>query len=238
MRGLELRFVRPELRAVMAGGDERPRVDARAIVYGSLSEDLGGWREVIAPNAIELEADLRILFDHQTCWVIGRTSAGTAEAEDDGAGVVFRAYPPETQWAADMLASMERGDIDQCSFRMLVLEDEIAYVESAEDPEGGYIVRTILKARVSELSVVAMPAYAATSAAARELEAVGEEIRSRAESDPDLRARLEARSQGDESAPGAGAAPEASGSEGGAGSAPSYRESYLPRIGFLRTKEG
>ena len=45
---------------------------------------------------------------------------------DDGSGIVATGYPPDTQWARDLRTSMERGDINQMSFRFQALEDDIA----------------------------------------------------------------------------------------------------------------
>lgn len=161
MNEYEVRTVHvDELRAAL--DNDEPVVTGRAIVYNSWSEDLGGWREVIQPGAIELEDDLRILFDHDTSMVIGRTKSGTATAVDDGMGVVMRATPPNTTWAKDMLESMKRGDIDQMSFRMMVLDDDFTY-----DPVSDIVKRTVKRAAVSELSIVSMPAYAETAATTR-----------------------------------------------------------------------
>ena len=163
---LRMRVV-PDLR-FLAGADGTPdRIQAKALVYGAVSEDMGGWREVFAPESVELDPDLRMLFDHQTSMVIGRQSAGTLDAMDDGSGIVATGYPPDTSWARDLRTSMERGDIDQMSFRFLALEDDIAWVPSEAAPDGGYVLRTVLRARVSELSVVAIPAYPQTVALAR-----------------------------------------------------------------------
>ena len=107
-----------------------------------------------------------MLFDHQTSMVIGRQSAGTLDAMDDGSGIVATGYPPDTSWARDLRTSMERGDIDRMR-SVLALEDDIAWVPSEAAPDGGYVLRTVLRARVSELSVVAIPAYPQTVALAR-----------------------------------------------------------------------
>jgi HK97 family phage prohead protease len=164
---LRMRVV-PDLRFLAAGDGVADRIQAKAIVYGAVSEDLGGWREVFAPGSVTLEPDLRMLFDHQTSMVIGRTSAGTLDAMDDGSGITATGYPPDTQWARDLRVSMERGDINQMSFRFVALEDDITWVPSeTEAADGGYVLRTVLAAIVSELSVVAMPAYPQTVALAR-----------------------------------------------------------------------
>lgn len=142
------------------GEDDRPAIVGKSIVYDALSEDLGGFRERFAPGSVQLDDDLLALFDHDTSMVLGRTSAGTLEATNGPEGVEMRAYPPDTTWARDMRVSMDRGDIRHMSFRFLALDDEMSLVD-------GQVVRTVKAAQVSELSVVAMPAYTQTSAEAR-----------------------------------------------------------------------
>jgi len=52
-----------------------------AIVFNSLSVDLGGFRELINHTAVDRTltegADVRALIDHETSKVLGRTRAGT-----------------------------------------------------------------------------------------------------------------------------------------------------------------
>jgi len=129
----------------------------RAVIYGALSEDLGGFREVFAPGSVRLADDLLVLFGHDTKAVLGRTSTGTACAFDDGLGIVFEVEPPDTTWARDLGVSMARGDIRQMSFAFRVNDDGYHY-----DAALGTIVRTVYAAEVSELSIVSMPAYEAT----------------------------------------------------------------------------
>jgi hypothetical protein len=137
-----------------------PRIDARAIIFDSWSEDLGGFRERMMPGSTDLSPDMVALFDHDTSMVIGRVSAGTMQLRQDSNGVSFTAYPPDTTWAADLKVSMERGDIRGCSFRMLVEEDEW-YLRD------GQVCRDVKRATISELTITSMPAYPATTAEAR-----------------------------------------------------------------------
>lgn len=134
----------------------------RAIVYDSLSDDLGGFRERFRPGSVRLAPDLVILSSHNPSTVLGRTAAGTAWAYDDGAGIVFEVSPPDTQWARDLGVSMERGDIQTCSFAFRVPPggDDFYY-----DHTRNGVIRDVFEAEVSELSIVAMPAYPATQAA-------------------------------------------------------------------------
>ena len=141
---------------------DRPRIDARAILFDSWSVDLGGFRERIMPGAVELDPDLVALFDHDTSMVLGRVSAGTMNVSQDERGVAFTAYPPNTTWANDLAVSMKRGDIRGCSFRMIVDDDEWSV-----DRSSGMVQRDVKKMRVSELTITSMPAYPETTAAAR-----------------------------------------------------------------------
>lgn len=147
----ELRFV---------GEGEKPRIDARAIVFNSWSVDLGGFRERLLPGSVNPEADMLALFDHNTSMVLGRTSAGTMEVRSDDQGFSFTAYPPNTTWANDLRESMARGDIKGCSFRMMV-EEDFWYVQD------GVVCRDIIACTVSEFTVTSMPAYPVTTAEAR-----------------------------------------------------------------------
>lgn len=148
-----------ELR-IVDGDDGRPRLEGRAIVYDALSEDFGSWRERFAPGSVRLDDDLLALFDHDTSMVLGRTTAGTLEAMNGPEGVDIRAFPPDTSWYRDMRVSMERGDIRHMSFRFRPVKDDVAVVD-------GQVVRTVLDAEVSEVSVVSMPAYPQTTAELR-----------------------------------------------------------------------
>jgi hypothetical protein len=134
------------------------RITGHAIVYDSRSELLeGAYREVIRPGSIRLADDLLVLAGHNPEHVLGRTSAGTARAWDDGTGIAFEVALPDTAYARDLAASMARGDVAQCSFAMRVRADEWRM-----DPDAA--VREVLLADVLELSVVSMPAYKATGA--------------------------------------------------------------------------
>ena len=170
--------VRPvsEVRAV-TDEDGTRKVEGYAIRFNEMSEDLGGFREVMAPGSVKLSDDLRANFDHQTQYILGRTSAGTLETKVDDDGVWMRAYPPETTWANDMITSIERGDINQCSFEFYALDDKF-------EKRDGEVLRTVLDANVVALSVVAVPAYPTTSVHARDMAKALEEA-TEPEGEPD-----------------------------------------------------
>ena len=87
MESLERRsFVECRVDAV----DNR-RLRGYAIVFNARSQNLGGFQEIIAPDAIDRtfkEAiDVRALVDHESSKVIGRLRAGTLEMQKDSKGL-------------------------------------------------------------------------------------------------------------------------------------------------------
>jgi len=92
------------------------------VVFNQLSENLGGFREQIAPDAFNGcdMTDVRCLFNHDDNQVLGRTASGTLTLNRTAAGLEFECDPPDTTFARDLAASMDRGDIDQCSFSFTV----------------------------------------------------------------------------------------------------------------------
>ncbi|MFC8155861.1 HK97 family phage prohead protease [Streptomyces cinereoruber] len=134
----------------------------RAIVYDSLSEDMGGWRERIMPGAatrtLGLNPDVRFLINHDPNLLLARTAAGTASLVEDDAGVLVEADMASVSYARDLAVSLERGDINQMSFGFWVTADGWAgntHEVFGIDLDGG------------DVSVVTYPAFAATSAELR-----------------------------------------------------------------------
>jgi HK97 family phage prohead protease len=154
-----------ELRAVSEGDGPR-KIIGYAAIFNSLSEDLGGFREKIAPGCFARackEADVRALMNHDSNYVIARTKSGTLRLSEDAHGLKIECDPPESQWVKDMMASIDRGDIDQMSFGFRTLSDEWNLVD-------GESVRTLLDVELFDVSVVAFPAYPDTTVGLRSLE--------------------------------------------------------------------
>ncbi|MGD0869058.1 MAG: HK97 family phage prohead protease [Bryobacteraceae bacterium] len=128
------------------------------ILFNALSEDLGGFRERILPDAIQFADDLKADFNHNPDYILGRTLAGTLKVSTDARGAFMDADPPDTTWARDLKVSIDRGDIDQGSFSFRVLPGGQQISE-----ENGQQVRTLSKILVRRVSVVSDPAYTKTS---------------------------------------------------------------------------
>lgn len=160
-----------ELRA--AKKDEKDVIEGQSAVFGQYSEDLGGFVEIIEPGFFDgvLEGDTRALFNHDSNYVLGRTTAGTLELAQDETGLNSRIFPPETTWARDLLISIRRGDITQQSFGFAVKRLERG--DEVDGDEwyvlGDKIVRRLKKGGCRELfdvSPVTYPAYPQTNVAA------------------------------------------------------------------------
>lgn len=145
-----------------------PCIIGHAAVFDQLSENLGGFREMVKPGAFSEsieQDDVRALINHNTDLIIGRNRANTLTLAEDEQGLAIEIIPPDTQAGRDLMTSMERGDITQMSFGFRV---RAGGQEWGEDEEGN-IIRTLTDIKLFEVSPVTFPAYTQTDAAVRSL---------------------------------------------------------------------
>ena len=136
-------------------------------VFNSVSENLGGFREIIAPGAFDdvLDNDVRALINHDSNLILGRTTSKTLRLSVDEIGLRYEVDLPNTSYANDLAVVMERGDVSQSSFGFQVDKD------SWSEDEDGRIIRTVEKvSRLYDVSPVTFPAYPEATAAKRSLE--------------------------------------------------------------------
>lgn len=149
-----------------ASADGTPKISGYPIVFEQWSEDLGGFREMIKRGAVQFTPEVRADFNHDSNYILGRASKGTLKLAIEDRGVRMDVEPPDTQWARDLTAQVERGDIDQGSFAFRVLP-------GGETWSGDKKERTLTKILVSRVSLVADPAYTQTSMQVRARNAAG-----------------------------------------------------------------
>lgn len=155
------------------------RLSGYALVFGKLSENLGGFVEQIKPGAaIELE-DVRCTFNHSAGSLLGRQTSGTLSIEVDDVGLRYEVDLPNTSAGADVRELVRRGDVDGSSFMFDTTKDSWS-------EQDGVRLRTLESFKVYELGPVVFPAYPDTTAAVRAL-------RSTKTSPAGVRAKLEAR---------------------------------------------
>lgn len=154
LSGIELR----ELSAEEGGAS----VISGVIPYNSESEEMWGYIERIAPGAFKqsLESDVRCLWNHNSSMPLGRTLSDTLVLSDTQDGLDYRCTLPDTSWGRDAKASISRGDVTGTSFGFLVRKDHWEEVD-------GQMFRTILEAKLIEVSPVTFPAYPDSTVEAR-----------------------------------------------------------------------
>ena len=161
----ERRIFMGELRAITAA-DQPTKIAGHAAKFDSLSEDLGGFRERIAPGAFAktiTSGDVRALWNHDANIVLGRNKAGTLRLSEDSAGLYYECDIPDTQLIRDMVVSpIQRGDVNQCSFGFSTISDKWAKVD-------GEWIRSLLECELFDVSPVTYPAYQSTDVAVRGL---------------------------------------------------------------------
>ena len=150
---------------VRVDGDGQPKVVGHAAVFNSLSEDLGGFREKIAPGAFTKtlkEADVRFLINHDGL-PLARTKSGTLDLKEDDRGLrIEAALEPEDPDVQRLLPKMQRGDLDQMSFAFRAIVDEW---DTSKTPQ----VRTLKEVSLFDVSIVTFPAYPRTSVKVRSI---------------------------------------------------------------------
>ena len=116
------RMLPVQLRAT-GNEDGSPRtIQGHGAVFGQLSEDLGGFREIIHPGAFDgvvERSDICCLVGHDPDKILGRCTNGTGanlSVVVDEAGLAYTCTPSDTQYARDLIANLDCGNITQSSF--------------------------------------------------------------------------------------------------------------------------
>lgn len=143
---------------------EEKKIVGHAAVFNDISRAGRTFREMVAPGAFTQSIahdDIRALFDHDTRYVLGRTKAGTLSLSEDEIGLYAEITPPDTQWARDLMVSIERGDISQMSFGFEIIDEEWRH------DENDVPLRIIRGAKLWDVSPVTFPFYESTDLAVR-----------------------------------------------------------------------
>lgn len=157
---------KPEIRMDEEAGSSW--IEGYAILFNSESKDLGGFREIIEPSAIEGAdvSDIMGRYNHEI--LIGRTINGTMTYTIDDRGVRYSIKLPNGSYPGGYIREMaERGDINGASFAFDVAKSGD---EWRENQDGTY-TRIIKRfGKIYDMGPVDNPAYADTSSAMRSLE--------------------------------------------------------------------
>ena len=165
IRTKEFRYNPIQLRAVRSQSSDSPgSIVGYASTFSSLSTDLGNFRERVAPgafrNSLANGDDVKGLIQHNPTLIIGRTRNKTLRLSEDSVGLRMECDLPNTSYARDLMASVNRGDLSEMSFAFTV-DDNGDDWDEENDPETNerIAVRTLRSVKLMDVSVVTYPAY-------------------------------------------------------------------------------
>jgi uncharacterized protein len=156
--------------------DDSRLVEGYAVVFNSESRDLGGFTEIIEPNALDgviESSDIFALLNHDNKrGILARSNKGKGslllEVDDKGLRYCFEA--PKTALGDELLEGIKRGDITSSSFAFSVGED--VWERRSDEPYLRHIKN--IKA-VYDVSPVYQPAYEETTVDTRGLDELKEQ---------------------------------------------------------------
>jgi hypothetical protein len=157
-----------ELRATVTSRN----VTGIAIVFNSMSRDLGGFREIILPEAVKdvlIHSDILCLLNHSTekgVLARSRYGVGTLKLETDSKGVKYSFLAPSTSLGDEVLEGIKRNDIKSSSFAFTLAEGGDRW-----EKRDGQNIRVITKFQtIWDVSPCYRESYSDTSVALRSLD--------------------------------------------------------------------
>ncbi|MDG0821341.1 HK97 family phage prohead protease [Staphylococcus equorum] len=152
---------------IVAKDDDNMIIEGYALRFNTESNPLGQKQkfiETVTSNSLENAdlSDVRCLIDHNSSYVLGRTTAKTLDLNVDKEGLHFRCQLPNTSYAKDLYENVKLGNVNQCSFGFAVDKDG----DTFEKRSDGLFKRTVNKIKaIRDVSVVTYPAYKDTDVA-------------------------------------------------------------------------
>lgn len=151
--------------------EEERIIEGYAIVFNELSEDLGGFREMILPEAVNEElinkSDIYYLYNHNdnsTPLARSNHGQGSLELTIDDKGLKYRFNCLNSEF----YELVKRGDLDKSSFAFSLPKDGSGEVWE-KSQEYNYIRKITKIEQLYDCSAVLVPAYSQTELYARNL---------------------------------------------------------------------
>ena len=138
-------------------------IEGYFIVFDTDTEIFKGYYERIDKHALDntISGDIRCLLNHDSNYVLGRTTSRTLALSLDAHGLYGKVViNPKDADAVNAYERVKRGDVSQASFMFEILQREIT------DTSDG-VLETIKDLKLYEISIVTFPAYETTSVQAR-----------------------------------------------------------------------
>jgi len=145
-----------------------PMLRGLAVPYNKTSEDLGGFREVIAQDAARADVEsgkpIAMLWQHDPSHPISKTTARVSPLQLENTSDGVRFLQEARSLTAEQRMRIEDGVVDTMSFGFRVSK---AAHEKWEELTGGRFLRTVLRMSLLEISPVTFAAYRQTKVAVR-----------------------------------------------------------------------
>lgn len=151
--------------------EEERIIEGYAIIFNQLSEDLGGFREMIMPEAIDQElinnSDIYYLYNHNNDSIpLARCNhgSGSLELTIDNKGLKYRFNCLNSEF----YQLVQRGDLDKSSFAFSLPKDGSGEIWE-KSSEYNYVRKIVKIEQLFDCSAVLVPAYSQTELYARNL---------------------------------------------------------------------
>ncbi|MCH7396568.1 HK97 family phage prohead protease [Belliella sp. DSM 107340] len=160
--------------------EESKYIEGYGLRFNSESKDLGGFKEIIEPTAINENTqmdDVVALLNHNHNYVLARKSndTDTLQLEIDSEGLKYKfEVDNEISYVKDLYRNIQKKNINKSSFAFYLPSDG-----SGERWEkiGNQYYRYITQfAKISDVSVVTNPAYDNTSSMVRSFEEIKKDL--------------------------------------------------------------
>ena len=183
--------------AVMA--NDEGKITGLAAPFNSpaqIGDSPWGFREKIAPGAFTKtisEADVVLLYNHDTGKPLARKSAGTLQLHESDRGLEIEAQTPETTHAMDALKDIKAGNIRGMSFGFEPVKED--WFDDDGNPADKYTgtQRVLKEVKLFEVSACTFPAYDTTDISARDLVSAARDTQGRSPGAVKRKAKKEAK---------------------------------------------
>lgn len=160
----EIRSTATDLQAVTRddAGKTTKQIQGYAIIFDTLSIDLGGFFEEIDSTALDGVdlSDIKLIYAHENNQILARTDAGNLQVKVDDKGVFFIADLADTTLANDVYNNIQAGNLKGMSFGFTIADGGDKWVRQ---PNGKLLHEVTQIGILGELTVTAWPAYPSTS---------------------------------------------------------------------------
>ena len=155
-----------EIRAGEPNADGTIPFRGHAAVFNRKADIGGYFTEQFSPGAFKrtiAQADVRMLVNHDPSMPLARSKAGSLRLSEDSKGLAVEADMTPTTYALDLALLMDQRVVSEMSIGFSAVKDE--WDESPKIPH-----RTVIEARLFDVSPVTFPAYGGTDASLRSVQ--------------------------------------------------------------------